>query len=300
MARRGGAVILRVVNGPMTGALFRLAAASTVVGRSPECTITVSDTSMSRRHFELALEGDVCRVVDLGSRNGLLVNGAAVLRAVVRPGDEIRAGEVVFRVESERVAPLEVFAGTPPTLSAEATAPAAGTLLANLRSTLLRDERLQLYALVDGAQAFELAFAARLMGHPLYTLFSGDLAPATAPVGPLLVPLGEPSGFLQRWVDGIGQHAGVLLESAADLDSLYAHLRHVFIATDEEGQEYFFRFYDPRVFRVFLPTCREEELREFFGPIDRWIAEADGVPGFATYALDNGRVVTGEIAADAR
>src|SRR5262249_17713984 len=163
----------------------------------------------------------------------------------------------------------------------------AGTpLLSALRSAISSDP-VSLYALVDGAQAFDLAFAARLMGHPIYTLFSGDLATTVANVGPCLVQLADASAFLERLAHQHGANAGVLFQSSADVAALCRHLRHVFVVTDEEGQEYFFRFYDPRVLRTFLPTCREDDLQEFFGPIGRWIVESEDGPSFVTYTIDS-------------
>ena len=52
------------------------------------------------------------------------------------------------------------------------------------------------------------------------------------------------------------------------------HLRKIFIVEDDEGQEYFFRYYDPRVLRTFLPTCSKCQLDEFFGPIEVAICES--------------------------
>jgi hypothetical protein len=48
----------------------------------------------------------------------------------------------------------------------------------------------------------------------------------------------------------------------------------------EDDQQLYFRFYDPRVLRIFLPTCDENQLREFFGPIEQFICE-DEDPEFA-------------------
>ncbi len=44
----------------------------------------------------------------------------------------------------------------------------------------------------------------------------------------------------------------------------------------EGGGTLLFRYYDPRVLRIFLPTCTPAELREFFGPLSRLYAEAEG------------------------
>jgi len=283
----------------MAGALFPIPAGSTIVGRSADCAIVVADPSLSRRHFELLLQLDTCRVIDLDSRNGVVVNGAAILRKRVRPGDEIHAGDIVFRIEATVVPPLPLYPDTAPTLEASAPPPPDGSLLAALRANVQRDPAARLYALVDGAQAFELAFGGRLMGHDVYSLFSGGLVHATAQVGPILVALGDPSGFLQKWIAAMGRNAGVLFESAADLDTLYAHLRGIFVVTDEERTEYFFRFYDPRVLRVFLPTCREDELREFFGPVHSWIVESDGEPKYSVYSIEGAGLRHRELTAGA-
>ena len=52
---------------------------------------------------------------------------------------------------------------------------------------------------------------------------------------------------------------------------------------DEGGQEYFFRYYDPRVLRKYLPTCTPEEVRSFFGPVRSFIAE-NNAPALAEMA----------------
>jgi len=43
---------------------------------------------------------------------------------------------------------------------------------------------------------------------------------------------------------------------------------------DAKGKDMYFRFYDPRVLRVFLPTCTPEELSDFFGPIAGFLIES--------------------------
>jgi pSer/pThr/pTyr-binding forkhead associated (FHA) protein len=313
----GTGLVLRILDRPESTGRFRIARGSSVVGRAADCAIAVDDQSLSRRHFKISWDGVECRVADLDSRNGLRLNGRRIREAVVHPGDDIVAVAVTFRLEqvSGRLAdpapeasvelidpelPQPIFAAAAATLAATASPARSGTLLANLAAHITGAPSVGLYALIDGAQAFDLAFTGRLMGHELYTLFIGDLAEISARVGPCLVALGEPSAFLARWVERIGGHAGVLLTSSAALPELGQHLRRIFIATDETNQEYFFRFYDPRVLRVFLPTCREDELREFFGVVTRWVAEDEEATGFVSYSLeDHGlevRQITGEAA----
>ena len=44
---------------------------------------------------------------------------------------------------------------------------------------------------------------------------------------------------------------------------------------EKDEKEVYFRFYDPRVLRTFLPTCTPEETTEFFGPVRSYLVEAE-------------------------
>jgi pSer/pThr/pTyr-binding forkhead associated (FHA) protein len=74
-----------------------------VIGRSRECDIQLADANVSRRHAELRQEGTSYWIVDLGSTNGLEVNGKRVRRAKLRDGDTITLGstDVTFTRETE-------------------------------------------------------------------------------------------------------------------------------------------------------------------------------------------------------
>ena len=63
-----------------------------VLGRSRECDIVVEDPNVSRRHAELHREGEHWAVVDLGSTNGIKVNGRRVDKASLRDGDRVTLG----------------------------------------------------------------------------------------------------------------------------------------------------------------------------------------------------------------
>jgi hypothetical protein len=73
-----------------------------VLGRSRECDIQIADPNVSRQHAELRREGDGFVIVDLGSTNGIEVNGRRVKRATLEPGDRISIGQtdLVFERES--------------------------------------------------------------------------------------------------------------------------------------------------------------------------------------------------------
>jgi hypothetical protein len=70
-----------------------------VLGRSRDCDIQLADANVSRRHAELRQEGSSYWIVDLGSTNGMEVNGKRVKRAKLRAGDTITLGSTEIRFD---------------------------------------------------------------------------------------------------------------------------------------------------------------------------------------------------------
>lgn len=65
----------------------------TTIGRSQECDVTLEDPNISRRHAELTLSAHGWAVADLGSTNGVIVNGQKITRpTLLRSGDEVEIG----------------------------------------------------------------------------------------------------------------------------------------------------------------------------------------------------------------
>ncbi len=73
-----------------------------VLGRGRDCDVTIDDPSVSRRHAELVQEGSEFWVVDLGSTNGIAVDGRRVQRARLEPGDRFMVGETEVAFTTER------------------------------------------------------------------------------------------------------------------------------------------------------------------------------------------------------
>jgi hypothetical protein len=72
-----------------------------VVGRSRDCEVVVSDPNVSRRHIELRRGDRGWAAVDLGSTNGMKVNGRRLSHAELEPGDRITIGvtDLTFELE---------------------------------------------------------------------------------------------------------------------------------------------------------------------------------------------------------
>lgn len=78
---------------------FDLPKGETLIGRSAECHVTIEDPLVSRQHARILIDGEEATFEDLGSRNGVRVNGVPVKKsAPLQDGDRIRIGtqELVF------------------------------------------------------------------------------------------------------------------------------------------------------------------------------------------------------------
>ena len=72
-----------------------------VVGRDPSCDISdAGDPLLSRRHAEFS-NANEAMVRDLGSRNGILVNGVKTPQAVLRAGDVVQVGQLQVKFVDE-------------------------------------------------------------------------------------------------------------------------------------------------------------------------------------------------------
>lgn len=71
----------------------------TTIGRSRDCDIVVADANASRLHAELRHSGQEYLIVDMGSTNGLEVNGRRAKRQAIADGDTITVGTTDLRVE---------------------------------------------------------------------------------------------------------------------------------------------------------------------------------------------------------
>lgn len=72
------------------------------VGREPTCTIRVDSPYVSRQHARIELHDDQTMLVDLGSRNGSLLNGERVEGTVaLAPGDVVTIADVTLECLAE-------------------------------------------------------------------------------------------------------------------------------------------------------------------------------------------------------
>src|SRR5947209_5894580 len=69
-----------------------------LLGRHPECDIQLNSRKVSRRHCCIAQVRDYLVVRDLGSTNGVRINGDRVLEGKLRAGDELTVGNFKYQL----------------------------------------------------------------------------------------------------------------------------------------------------------------------------------------------------------
>jgi pSer/pThr/pTyr-binding forkhead associated (FHA) protein len=85
------------LHGPRAGQRFPIVEGSCTFGRSADSTVVIASTLASRHHAEIRHEKSGYVLYDLGSRNGVVVNGERLRTRALQPGDTIGIGDELFR-----------------------------------------------------------------------------------------------------------------------------------------------------------------------------------------------------------
>ena len=88
----GPALVVRS-GGGRSGEVFGLRAASTTIGRSPDCDIFLDDVTVSRRHAVVTGQAGSFVIEDLGSLNGTFLNRSRIEQAPLTDDDEVQIGK---------------------------------------------------------------------------------------------------------------------------------------------------------------------------------------------------------------
>jgi hypothetical protein len=127
-------------------------------------------------------------------------------------------------------------------------------------------------------------------------LYSGDLPFELESVAPHLVQLEFGDSSTRTLIERAwGDSWAVFAISDVGLKRLRRHLRTLLMVKDWRGKQLLFRYYDPRVLRVYLPTCTADELGTFFGPIQRFFVENASGESLLKFDLTRGGLKTSEI-----
>ncbi len=158
-----------------------------------------------------------------------------------------------------------------------------------IRGKLYRDEAASVWTILDGASVPALRQQLAELEPEQVCLYAGDLEPDMEEVAPYLVKLEREAPFTEWVLDhGWGNHWGIFAETGESMLDLRKHFRKFLTVHDESGKPMLFRYYDPRVLRVYLPTCNDEELKTLFGPVQSYMMEDENPASMLRFRLKGG------------
>ena len=105
---------LEAIAGPRKGENFRVKDSTLSIGRDPSNHLAVLDSALSRHHCQIEERGDQYAIRDLDSRNGTLLNGAALKEKMLQDGDEIRIGKFQLQYVFEAPVPMPQISARAP------------------------------------------------------------------------------------------------------------------------------------------------------------------------------------------
>jgi hypothetical protein len=132
---------------------------------------------------------------------------------------------------------------------------------------------MSLYGLIDTTRD-ERLYPWLLSTPESQSLFGGRLEPVLQKASPYIAQLKAGDPLLEAWCgEGWGHSWGILCRSHLSLANLRRHLRHFLQVQLPDGDIVLFRFYDPRVWRAYFPTCNSLEREMWLEDVEEYICE---------------------------
>ncbi len=229
------------------------------------------DTTLPALCFEIYWDGQVADVRGPADTS-LHIDGHAKHEGRSGHGGWLRIGATDLALTIQHLTPPDE---APTPALCEAAAPVITAL------TQLPSPR---FALLDTIRSRRIHVLLRESPAPWRSLYDGPQGDALAEAAPALVELERDPQLVQALVqEGWDARWGLYLSAPAgrDLDAVRQHLRK-FLRVKVGLETVYFRFYDPRVFATFMPTCTAEERRELLGDLTWYILD-ERTRGLVTY-----------------
>ena len=157
------------------------------------------------------------------------------------------------------------------------------------------------YAVLDGAAVKQLPDYFEERDAPFACLFPGETDPMVLTRAPWLVRA-EPGDEIMSWIlqEGWGRNWGMFAVVPHDtpFEAVLDHFRKFLQVRLPDQRLVFFRFYDPRVQRLFLPSCDTAQAEELFALPFAWICEGEGGEALLSYTEAGGAVQTSTLRLD--
>jgi pSer/pThr/pTyr-binding forkhead associated (FHA) protein len=89
---------LVVLSGDLQGSDYAIEQSSLTLGRGPGVDLAFDDETLSRQHATLEFADGALRVRDMGSLNGVSVNGGPIECGELKHGDRLQLGDLVLQL----------------------------------------------------------------------------------------------------------------------------------------------------------------------------------------------------------
>src|ERR1700712_3896217 len=96
-SRQTAGGIFVVIKGPDRGEAVRLTGDPVSFGSGPQCSLVLTDKTVSRKHLEAQLVGDEVLMIDCGSTNGTFIQGSRFEKISIGFGAEVKLGRTVIK-----------------------------------------------------------------------------------------------------------------------------------------------------------------------------------------------------------
>jgi hypothetical protein len=145
----------------------------------------------------------------------------------------------------------------------------------DLFSRLCAETDCKLFTILDAARHKDIYTQIRAAENRSNCLYAGSLTQELESAAPWLVDLDRAGDAFTEFLahEAFGDSWGIFFLSSASLKDLRKHFRQFLLAKREDGTQVYFRYYDPRVTRIYLPTCNPEELKHVYGPVHSFLME---------------------------
>jgi hypothetical protein len=154
---------------------------------------------------------------------------------------------------------------------------------------MLSENLIHTYSILDAASILDELETAQTLQTNSLSLYMGQSEESLSSVAPYLFAY-QPDSEFAKWLfeKGWDNSWGIFVETSITMEDLRKHFRKFLIVQTEDGKEMYFRFYDPRVLKIFLPTCDKQQIIEFFGPVEKFIVEGDTKDEAIEFWQENG------------
>lgn len=249
------------------------------IGPSEHAGMPILHDKHVTTQVEVLWDGAAARLRVENTGEPILINGQPATTGQLGHSEWFRIGDTTFMLHREQ--------HTPPTRPGR---PLKAASLIQVREAL-QGAGEHLYAVLDAACDERILQLLREAPDQTQSLYEGVKGDAMAEVAPYLVKLAHRGWLLEALIqEGWGQNWGIYFDSLCPFKEMRRHFRRFLRVQEEDSEEFlYFRFYDPRVLRVFLPTCNKEQLEQLYGPIRCfWVEDsADAIRAFP-HRLDAG------------